>query len=112
MTAQEIRGALPPKPGPLKRFNAACKRLARFKDCRERFKQSQLLENDFRTHVLEPVWAPAEECACCKKLLSIEPRNLTRRCPKSHDIPVQTLDFWSQKYDVMLLLLQSICSKL
>ena len=114
MTAQEIRGALPPKPGPLKRFNAACKRLARFKVCLERFKQSQLLENDIRTHVLEPVWAPAEECACCKKLLnySIEPRNLTRRCPKSHDIPVQTLDLWSQKYDAMLLLLQSICSKL
>ena len=44
MTAQEIRGALPPKPGPLRRFNAACKRLVRFKDCLERFKQSQLLE--------------------------------------------------------------------
>ena len=44
--------------------------------------------------------------------LNLGPRNLTRRCPKSHDIPVQILDLWSQKYDAMLLLLRSICSKL
>ena len=93
---------------------AAIKRVTRFKAALERFKASQILENDCRTHVLEPVWAAAERCASCNQLInySIEPRNLTRRCPKPKDFPVQTLDSWSQKYDAMLRLLQSICSKL
>ena len=114
LTAQEIRSALPSRPGPLKRFNAAIKRVTRFKAALERFKASQILENDCRTHVLEPVWAAAERCASCNQLInySTEPRNLTRRCPKPKDFPVQTLDSWSQKYDAMLRLLQSICSKL
>ena len=87
MSSLEIRKALPPKPGPLKRFKAARNRTAKFKDTLERYQQNQLLENDFRTHVLEPVWASFEPCASCGKLLNFltEPRNLTRRCPSPRD---------------------------
>ena len=104
MSSAEIRNALPPKPGPLKRFRAAKKRLTRFKDTLERFKQNQLLENDFRTHVIEPKWASTEACACCGKLLnfSVEPRNLTRRCTRTRDFNVQLLDAWSLQYDSMI----------
>ena len=104
MSSAEIRNALPPKPGPLKRLRAAKKRLTRFKDILERFKQNQLLENDFRTHVIEPKWASTEACACCGKLLnfSVEPRNLTRRCTRTRDFNVQLLDAWSLQYDSMI----------
>ena len=77
MSSAEIRNALPPKPGPLKRFRAAHKRLTKRKDTLERFKQNQLLENDFRTHIIEPKWASTEACASCGKLL-----NFFSRAPK------------------------------
>ena len=67
MSSQEIRGALTTKPGPIKRFKAAHNSITKFKDVLERFKQNLILANDFHTHILEPIWAPTETCACCKK---------------------------------------------
>ena len=114
MSSDEIRSALPTKPGPIKRFRAAKNRITKFKEVLERFKQNMILENDFHTHVLEPIWAPTETCACCKKILkfSVEPRNITRRCPNTIHFPVQMLDNWSLKYDSMLRDIDSILSKL
>lgn len=114
MTAQEIRSALPTRPGPLKRFRAAINRITRFQDALERFKANQTLENNCRTHILAPNWAQTERCASCNAPInfSCEPRKLTRKCTKPKDFPVQILDSWSQSYEVMLRLLQSICSKL
>ena len=114
LNSVEIRKALPPKPGPLKRFKAARRRLTRFKDTLERYKQSQILESDFRTHVIEPCWASTETCACCAKLLnfSVEPRNLTRRCPHARDFPVQVLDTWSLQYDSMICCIDKIIATL
>ena len=114
MSSDEIRSALPTKPGPIKRFRAAKNRITKFKEVLERFKQNMILENDFHTHVLEPIWAPTETCACCKKILnfSVEPRNITRRCPDTSHFPVQMLDNWSLKYDSMLRDIDSILSKL
>ena len=82
MSPEEIRSALPTKPGPIKRFKAAQNRITKFRDVLERFKQNLILENDFHTHLLEPIWAPTETCACRKKVLnfSAEPCNITRRC--------------------------------
>ena len=93
LSSVEIKNALPPKLGPLKRFKAAKQRLTRFKDALERYKQSQILESDFRTHVVAPCWTSTEACASCAKLLnfSVEPRNLTRRCLRMRDFPVQVL---------------------
>ena len=110
----DIRNALSNKPGPLKRFKAARNRLLKFKDALERFKHSQILESEFRTHVLAPVWAPTEACACCKKLLnsSSEPRNITRRCPQPRDFSLLLLDAWASTYDQMLLIVDGIISKL
>ena len=114
MSPEEIRSALPTKPGPIKRFKAAKNRIAKFKDVLERFKQNMILENDFHTHLLEPVWAPTETCACCQKILnfSAEPRNITRRCYSTAHFPVQMLDNWSLKYDSMLRDIDGILSKL
>ena len=114
MSADEIRKALPTKPGPIKRFRAAEKRLTKFKDVLERYKQNLILENDFHTHLLEPIWAPVETCACCNKVLnfSAEPRNITRRCHRTTHFPVQLLDNWSLKYDAMLRDIDCILSKL
>ena len=95
---------------PLKRFKAARNRMLKFKDTLERFKQSQILENEFRTLVLAPVWAPTEASACCKKLLSCtsEPRNITRRCPHPRDFPLLLLDAWASTYDQMLLTIDEL----
>ena len=114
MSSAEIRNVLPPKPGPLKRFRAAKKRLIRFKDTLERFKQNQLLENDVRTHIIEPKWASTEACACCGKLLnfSVEPRNLIRRCNSTQDFNVQMLDSWSLQYDSMICCIDKIIATL
>ena len=114
LSPEEIRSALPTKPGPIKRFKAAKNRIAKFKDVLERFKQNMILENDFHTHLLEPVWAPTETCACCQKILnfSAEPRNITRRCYSTTHFPVQMLDNWSLKYDSMLRDIDGILSKL
>ena len=114
MSVLDIRKVLPSKPGPLKRFKAAKNRLTKFKDVLERFKQSQILEEDFRSHVLEPIWAPTELCACCKKPLhfSSEPRNLTRRCTKPCDFPVQLLDDWALRFDQFILAVDEVISKL
>ena len=114
MSSEEIRSALPTKPGPTKRFRAAKNRITRFKEVLERFKQNIVLENDFHTHLLEPIWAPTETCVCCKKILnfSAEPRNMTRRCPRSSTFPVQMLDNWSLKYDSVLRDIDNILSKL
>ena len=114
MSPEEIRSALPTKPGPIKRFKAAKSRITKFKDVLERFKQNMILENDFRTHILEPIWAPTETCACCKKVLnfSAEPRNITRRCYNTTHFPVQVLDNWSMKYDTMLRDIEDIQYKL
>ena len=114
MSSAEIRNALPPKPGPLKRFRAAKKRLIRFQDTLERFKQNQLLENDVRTHIIEPKWASTEACACCGKMLnfSVEPRNLTRRCASTQDFNVQLLDSWSLQYDSMICCIDKIIATL
>ena len=104
MSSEEIWSALPTKPGPIKRFKAAKNRITKFKDVLERLKQNMLLENEFRTHILEPIWAPAGTCACCKMVLnfSAEPRNITRRCYNTTHFPVQVLDTRSLKYDSML----------
>ena len=40
MSSLEMRNALPPKPGPLKRFKAARSRTTKFKDTLERYKQN------------------------------------------------------------------------
>ena len=114
MSDVEIRNILPSKPGPLKRFRAAKRRTVKFKDTLERFKQNQLLENEYRTHVLEPTWAVHEACACCGKLLnfSTEPRNLTRRCPRTRDFDVQLLDTWSAQYESMISSIDEIIAKL
>ena len=114
LSSLEIRNALPSKPGPLKRFKAARNRTAKFKDVLERYQQNQILENDLRTHVLEPVWTSFESCASCGKLLSFstEPRNLTRRCPRPRDFDVQLLNTWSAQYDSMLSCLDAIVDKL
>ena len=114
LSSLEIRNALPPRPGPLKRFKAARNRTAKFKDTLERYQQNQLLENDFRTHVLVPAWTSFEPCASCGKLLnfSTEPRNLTRRCPNPRDFDVQLLNTWSAQYDSMLTCLDEIVAKL
>ena len=114
MSADEIRKALLTKPGPIKRFRAAEKRLTKIKDVLERYKQNLILENDFHTHLLEPIWAPVETCACCNKVLnfSAEPRNITRRCPRTTHFPVQLLDNWSLKYDAMLRDIDCILTKL
>ena len=99
MSSDEIRSALLPQPGPVKRCRAARNRTTKFKDTLDRSKQNQTLENDFRTHILEPAWASAEACICCGKLLncSTEPRNFTRRCPLPRDFDVHLLDTWSVK---------------
>ena len=55
MSALEIRKVLPSKPGPLKRFKVAKNRLTKFKNILKRFKQNQILKEDFRSHVLEPI---------------------------------------------------------
>ena len=114
LSSLEIRNALTPRPGPLKRFKAARNRTAKFKATLERYHQNQLLENDFRTHVLEPAWTSFEPCASCGKLLnfSTEPRNLTRRCPSPRDFDVQLLNTWSTQYDSMLACLDEIVAKL
>ena len=114
MSAIDIRNALPTKPGPLKRFKAAKTLMIKFKDTLERFKQSQILEHEFRTHVLEPAWTSSEACACCKKLLnfSSEPRNITRRCPRPCDFPVQLLNTWASTYDQFILAIDGVISKL
>ena len=114
MSPEEIRSALPTKPGPIKRFKAAKNRIAKFKDVLERFKQNMILENDFHTHLLEPIWAPTETCACCQKILnfSAEPRNITRRCYSTTHFLVQMLVNWSLKYDSMLRDIDGILSKL
>ena len=58
MSSVETQNALPSKPGPLNRFKAAENRTTKLKDTLERFKQNQLLENDFRTHIPEPYGLP------------------------------------------------------
>ena len=62
------------------------------------------------THILQFVWASAEGFACCGKLLniSIEPRNLTRRCPSPPDSDAQLLNTWSAQYDSMLCCIDEI----
>ena len=116
MSTVEIRNILPSKPGPLKRFRAAKNRTVKlkFEDTLERIKQHQLLENESRTHTLEPPWAMHEACACCGKLLSFStgPRNLTRRCPRPRDFDVQLLDTWSAQYDFMICIIDEIIAKL
>ena len=114
MSSEEIRSALPTKPGPITRFKAAQNRITKFNDVLERFKQNLILENDFHTHLLEPIWASTETCACCRKILncSAEPRNITRRCHAIAHFPVQMLDNWSLKYDSMLRDIEGILSKL
>ena len=114
MSSEEIRSALPAKPGPIKRLKTAQNRITKFKDVLERFKQSLILENDVHTHLLEPIWAPTETCVCCKKVLnfSAEPRNITRRCHGTAHFPVQMLDNWSLKYDSMLRDIEGILSRL
>ena len=114
MSSDEIRSAPPTKPGPINRFRAAKNRITRFKEVLERFRHNMILENDFHTHLLEPIWAPTETCACCKKVLNFaaEPRNITRRCPSTSYFPVQMLDNWSLNYDSMLRDIDSILSKL
>ena len=114
MSSEGIRSALPTKPGPVKRFRAAKNRITRFRGVLERYKQNLILENDFHRHLLEPTWAPTENCACCKKVLnfSAEPRNITRRCPRATRFPTQLLDNWSLEYDSMLRDIDCILSKL
>ena len=60
------------------------------------------------THILAPHWSSEEPCVICAKLLrlSSEPRNLARRCPTPHDIPVATPNQWHQEFGAMI---QSVC---
>ena len=79
MTAQELRGAIAPKPDPLnlslKRLHSVGKDSPGLKTALKH--ANTVIENDFHTPVLEPLWALAEESACCKGRLdhSSEPTN-------------------------------------
>ena len=42
----------------------------------------------------------------------MQPRNLTRRCPRTRDFDVQLLDTWSAQYESMISSIDEIIAKL
>ena len=106
MSAADIGALLPPKPGPILRFTEGLKRLQRSQNSFSRNNCSKILFE--LTHILAPHWSSGEPCVICAKLLrlSSEPRNLARRCPTPHDIPVATPNQWHQEFGAMI---QSVC---
>ena len=102
MSAADIRALLPPQFGPIRRFKAGIK--PQRSHHLEQFRQKQLIEESFSSHNLAPRWSSEEPCVNYAKLrrLSAEPRNIARRCPTQHDIPVATLNQWHQEFGAMI----------
>ena len=113
LTPDEMRARLPPRPGPRSLFKAALRRLSRFQHAVESFKQSQILENPSRTHLIKPCWANDEQCVHCRKRLhfSIVPSNLSRKCPAASEISLDVLDAWHSEFDSMIKVITDIISK-
>ena len=88
----------------LDRFSKPLRRLSRFQHAVESFKQSQILENPTRTHLIEPCWANDEQCVHCRKRLhcSTVPANLSRKCPAATEIPLELLGSWHSEFDSMI----------
>ena len=61
LTLDELRTRLPPRPGPRSLFKAVLRRLSRFQNAVESFKQSLFLENPSRTHLIKPCWTVFED---------------------------------------------------
>ena len=113
LTLDEIRTRLPPRPGPRSLFKAALRRLSRFQNAVESFKQPLILENPSRTHLIKPCWTNDEQCVHCHKRLhfSTVPTNLSRKCPAATGIPLDVLDAWHSEFESMIKVITDIISK-
>ena len=113
MSLQDMKSKLPGAPGPKKRFVAAKKGILRFQSAMHTVQRLQFLGAAKRPHIVAPAWQNNDKCFCCQKLLhcSVEPRNLSRDCSNTHDVPSSLFLEWEQKFQNMLDSIEHIISK-
>ena len=114
LSTDSLRLKIPGQPGIRKRFLAASRRFAHFKNVLLHFWQMQILGNATRTHIVAPSWTENESCHFCGKLIqfSTRPRIIASTCHSACDLSPDLFSAWCLQFDDVLAKLQTLLDSL
>ena len=115
MTAEEIRRRMPGAPGAKKRFNAALQRFQKIKLALATLSGFNLLmccPARTLSPLLELGWERGLLSVPKLFQFSVEPRNLTRKCPNPGTLPESMSSEWLLRFDAGIAAIQQIIDQL